>query len=40
MVQNHKRIVLTVKQQIELTEKFESRGLATELVKAYGAGTE
>jgi hypothetical protein len=40
MAENHKKTVLTVKQQLELPEKFENGKWATELAKDYGAGTE
>jgi hypothetical protein len=36
MAENHKKIVLTVKQKLELREKFENRELTTELAKDYG----
>jgi hypothetical protein len=40
MAENHKKTVLTVKQQLELPEKFETGEWVTELAKDYGAGTE
>jgi hypothetical protein len=39
MAENHKKTVLTVKQQLELPEKYENREWAKELAKDYGAGT-
>jgi hypothetical protein len=36
---NHKKILLTVKQQLKLREKFENRESVTELAKDYGIGT-
>jgi hypothetical protein len=40
MDENRKKIALTVKQKLELLEKFENRELATELAKDYGVGIE
>jgi hypothetical protein len=40
MAENHKKIVLTVKQKLELIEKFENRESAIELAKDYGVGIE
>jgi hypothetical protein len=40
MAENCNWIVLTVKQQLELTEKFQNGELVTELAKDYGAETE
>jgi hypothetical protein len=36
MAENSKKTVLTVKQQLELPEKFENGGWATQLAKEYG----
>jgi hypothetical protein len=38
MTENHKKTVLTVKQKLEETEKFENGKTVTELAKDYGAG--
>jgi hypothetical protein len=40
MTESHKKIVLTVKQKLKLTEKFENGELATKFAKDYGVGTE
>jgi hypothetical protein len=40
MAENCKKIVLTVKQKLELCEKFESREFVTELAKGHGVGIE
>jgi hypothetical protein len=40
MAGKHKKIVLTVKQKIELPKKFENGVSATELAKDYGVWTE
>jgi hypothetical protein len=40
MAENHKKIVLTVKQKLKLIEKFENGELVTELAKDYGVGIE
>jgi hypothetical protein len=40
LAENHKKIVLTVKQKHELLEKFDNRELAPELAKDYRIGTE
>jgi hypothetical protein len=40
MAQKHKKMVLTVKQQLALLEKFENGESATELAKDYGVATE
>jgi hypothetical protein len=40
IAENCKKFVLTVKQTLELTEKFENGEPVTKLVKDYGIGTE
>jgi hypothetical protein len=40
MVENHKKIVLIVKQQLKLLDKFENGESMTELAKDCEAGTE
>jgi hypothetical protein len=40
MAENRNKSVLTVKQRLELVEKFQNGELATELAKDYGVGTE
>jgi hypothetical protein len=40
IAENHKKIVLTVKQKFELIEKFENRELVTELAKDYRVGIQ
>jgi hypothetical protein len=40
MAKNLKKIVLTVKQKLLLTEKFENGELVTQLAKGYWAGIE
>jgi hypothetical protein len=40
MAENHKKIVLTLKQNLELTEKFENGESGTKLAKDYEVGTE
>jgi hypothetical protein len=40
MVENLKKIVLTVKQKRGLLEKFENRESVTELARDYRVGTE
>jgi hypothetical protein len=40
MAENCKKFVLTVKQKLEFTEKFENGEPATELTKYFGIGTE
>jgi hypothetical protein len=40
MAENHEKIVLTVKQNLELIEKFEKRELMTELAEDYEVGIE
>jgi hypothetical protein len=40
MAENHKKIVLTVKQKLKLSEKFANRESAIELAKDYGVGIE
>jgi hypothetical protein len=38
MAENRKKIVLTVKQKLDLLEEFENRQLVTELARAYRVG--
>jgi hypothetical protein len=40
MAENHKKIVLTVKQKLKLLETFENRESVTELAKNYGIWVE
>jgi hypothetical protein len=40
MAENLKKIVLTVKQKLELLDKLENRELVTDLGKVYGVGIE
>jgi hypothetical protein len=40
MAKNSKKIILTVKQKLEFTEKFENEELVTELAEDYGVGIE
>jgi hypothetical protein len=40
VAENCKKIVLTVKEKLQLLEKFENRESATELPKDYGVGIE
>jgi hypothetical protein len=40
IAENPKKIILTVKQKLELFEKFENGESATEPAKDYGVGTE
>jgi hypothetical protein len=40
MAENHKKIVLTVKQKLELLKKIENGELATECVKENGVGIQ
>jgi hypothetical protein len=40
MAENHKKILLTVKQNLELSEKFENRESSIVLAKDYGIGIE
>jgi hypothetical protein len=40
MAENCKEIVLTIKQTLELVEKFENRESATGLARDYGVGIE
>jgi hypothetical protein len=40
MAENCKKILLTVKQRLELIEEFHNRESAIELAKDYGVGIE
>jgi hypothetical protein len=40
MAEDHKKVVLTVKQQFALLEKFENGELVTELAEDYGIGID
>jgi hypothetical protein len=40
MAEKHKKIVLTIKQKLQLIEKFENRESATKLVKDYEIGIQ
>jgi hypothetical protein len=40
VAENHKKTIVTVKQQFKLLQKFQNRGWVTELAKDCGVGIE